>query len=116
MNGRPSNTADRWWMLLPVALFAFALMPALTAMSAQSGDFPAFIPMPGVTPRGVAVDKIGNVFVSVGRIEADNQEHILLWEFSPDGVGPTFLADIGRDLLARILRQAGVDRDAWEKA
>lgn len=25
-------------------------------------------------------------------------------------------ADIGRDLLARILRQAGVDRDAWEKA
>ena len=25
-------------------------------------------------------------------------------------------ADVGRDLLARILRQAGVDRDAWEKA
>jgi predicted RNA binding protein YcfA (HicA-like mRNA interferase family) len=25
-------------------------------------------------------------------------------------------ADIGRDLLARILRQAGVDRDTWEKA
>jgi hypothetical protein len=25
-------------------------------------------------------------------------------------------ADIGRDLLARILRQAGVDRDAWERA
>ena len=24
--------------------------------------------------------------------------------------------DIGRDLLSRILRQAGVDRDAWEKA
>jgi hypothetical protein len=24
--------------------------------------------------------------------------------------------DIGRDLLARILRQAGVDRDDWEKA
>jgi predicted RNA binding protein YcfA (HicA-like mRNA interferase family) len=25
-------------------------------------------------------------------------------------------ADIGRDLLSRILRQAGVDRDAWERA
>ena len=25
-------------------------------------------------------------------------------------------AGIGRDLLARILRQAGVDRDTWEKA
>jgi predicted RNA binding protein YcfA (HicA-like mRNA interferase family) len=25
-------------------------------------------------------------------------------------------ADIGRDLLSRILRQAGVDRDDWEKA
>ena len=25
-------------------------------------------------------------------------------------------ADIGRDLLSRILRQAGVDRDEWEKA
>jgi predicted RNA binding protein YcfA (HicA-like mRNA interferase family) len=23
--------------------------------------------------------------------------------------------DIGRDLLARILRQAGIDRDEWEK-
>ena len=25
-------------------------------------------------------------------------------------------ADIGRDLLSRILRQAGIDRDEWEKA
>jgi hypothetical protein len=25
-------------------------------------------------------------------------------------------SDIGRDLLSRILRQAGVDRDDWEKA
>ena len=24
--------------------------------------------------------------------------------------------DIGRDLLSRVLRQAGIDRDAWEKA
>lgn len=24
--------------------------------------------------------------------------------------------DIGRDLLARILRQAGIDREAWEQA
>jgi predicted RNA binding protein YcfA (HicA-like mRNA interferase family) len=24
-------------------------------------------------------------------------------------------AEIGRDLLARILRQAGIDRDSWEK-
>lgn len=123
MNGRPSNPADRRWMLLPVALFAFALMPALTTMSAQSGDFPAFIPMPGVTPRGVAVDKIGNVFVSVGRIQADNQEHILLWEFSPEGVGPTFLADIGRGTIGGltvtangelyVALAAGLDRGVW---
>jgi predicted RNA binding protein YcfA (HicA-like mRNA interferase family) len=25
-------------------------------------------------------------------------------------------ADIGRELLSRILRQAGIDRDTWEKA
>ena len=25
-------------------------------------------------------------------------------------------SDIGRDLLARILRQAGIDRETWEKA
>jgi len=25
-------------------------------------------------------------------------------------------SDIGKDLLARILRQAGIDRETWEKA
>ena len=37
-----------------------------TAAAGKAGEFPAFIPMPGVSPRGVAVDKVGNVYVSVG--------------------------------------------------
>ena len=33
-------------------------------------SFPAFIPMTGVIPRGVAVDKVGNVYVSVGEVRS----------------------------------------------
>ena len=49
-----------------------------------AGWFPAFIPMPGVSPRGVAVDKVGNVYVSAGEVRA-NLEHIQIWKFTPAG-------------------------------
>ena len=57
-----------------------------------AGRFPAFIPMPGVTPRGVAVDKVGYVYVSAGELRADG-EHILIWKFTPSGRGPSPFAE-----------------------
>ena len=55
-----------------------------TVVAAQAGEFPAFIPMPGVSPRGVAVDKVGNVYVSVGQVRA-GLEYIQIRKFMPAG-------------------------------
>ena len=55
-----------------------------TVAAARAGEFPAFIPMPGVIPRGVAVDKVGNVYVSVGEVAGD-LEYIQIWKFTPAG-------------------------------
>jgi hypothetical protein len=45
---------------------ALAILAALAAVPGVAlAQFPPFIPMGGVTPEGVAVDKTGNVYVSV---------------------------------------------------
>ncbi len=66
--------------------------------------FPDFIKMPGVSPRGVAVDKIGNVFVSVSL-----GTHIQIWEYAPDGVGPTLVADMGVGTIGGLMVTAEGD-------
>src|SRR5512142_663503 len=65
------------------ALFAPAIGNAQGA-----GTFPSFSPLP-LQPEGVAVDKVGNVYVSVGSDESDQ-----IWKFSPSGA-KTLLVDFG---------------------
>ncbi len=107
MEKRRSSLAGRWWMLLPIALFALALQTTGTATAAPAGTFPDFIPMSGAT-RGVAVDKVGNVFVSIGQGSGPS-EHILIWKFTPYGGGPSFLADIGQGTIGGLMVTANGD-------
>jgi sugar lactone lactonase YvrE len=59
-----------------------------------AGMFPAFIPLSGVTPSGLAVDRVGNVYVSIREVRTDGQ-HGLIWRFTPSGAGPSLVAEIG---------------------
>jgi sugar lactone lactonase YvrE len=105
MEKRRSMLAVRWWpLLLPVALFVLALQPGGTLAARSAGMFPDFIATPGVSARGVAVDKIGNVFVSVSQ-----GTHILLWQYTPDGVGPSVLADMGVGTIGGLMVTAEGD-------
>ena len=101
---RPRLTV-RWWpLLLPIALCALALQPGGTLAARSAGMFPDFVAMPDVTPRGVAVDKIGNVFVSVSQ-----GTHIVVWKFAPDGTGPSFVADMGVGTIGGLMVTAEGD-------
>lgn len=71
------------------------------------GRFPAFIPMPGVTPRGVAVDKIGNVFVSAGEMRA-GLEYMQIWKFTPAGE-KSFFTEIGQGTIGGLMVTADGD-------
>jgi len=76
-----------------------------------AGRFPAFIPMPGVTPRGVAVDKVGNVYVSVGEVRVEdgkNVEYILIWKFKPSGK-QVFSVEIGQGTIGGLAVSAKGD-------
>jgi len=67
-------------------MFALPLM-VLGLAQVTFGAFPGFTTTAGV-PEGVAVDRAGNVYVSVG--DANDQ----VWKYSPSGVG-TLLSDLG---------------------
>jgi DNA-binding beta-propeller fold protein YncE len=112
MGKRKSRFVDWWWMLLPIALFALTFQTGGTTASASSGMFPAFIPMPGVSPRGVAVDKVGNVYVSAS-VGTGASEHIKIWKFTPTGEPPfsadTFIADIGQGTIGGLMVTADGD-------
>jgi len=73
------------------AIFLCALLVAAAghALAQGAGTFPAFIPLPG-SPEGVAVDKTGNVYVSVGTATGSDQ----IWKFSPAGE-KSVLVDLG---------------------
>lgn len=102
-----------WWLLLlPIVVFALAGETGGTVAAASSGMFPDFISMPGVTPRGVAVDKVGNVYVSAS-VGSGANEHIKIWKFTPSGEPPfsadTFLADIGQGTIGGLMVTADGD-------
>ena len=78
------------------------LLPTLTLARPPAGkppEFPAFIPFDASQmelPEGVAVDKVGNVYVSVGTsiVGPMSYRSDQLWKFSPSGV-KSVLADFG---------------------
>jgi sugar lactone lactonase YvrE len=72
-----------------------------------AGVFPAFIPMPGVSPRGVAVDKVGNVYVSVGEVRA-KLEYIQIRKFTPAGE-QLFSVEIGQGTIGGLAVTADGD-------
>ena len=120
---------------LAAAAGVFVLVTQISASgganaAAPAPRFPAFISMSGftppVTPRGVAVDKVGNVYVSVGqvRVEGDKKvEYILIWKFTPSGRGPSPFAEIGQGTIGGlavsangdlyVAMAAGLDKGVW---
>ncbi len=72
-----------------------------------AGRFPALIPMPGVIPRGVAVDKIGNVYVNAGEMRA-GLEYMQIWKFTPAGE-KSFFAEIGQGTIGGLMATADGD-------
>ena len=95
MEKRSSRLTRRWWMLLPIGLFAVALQAGGTIAAAEAARFPAFIPMNGlnVTPSGLAVDKVGNVYVSIREGVGVGQVG-KIWKYTPAGEQSLF-AEIG---------------------
>jgi sugar lactone lactonase YvrE len=76
-------------VLASVALLAMAGLAG--APVADHPGFPAVIQMPaGDTPSGVAVDKPGNVYVSVREPDTRN----VIWKYTPDGKR-SFVANMG---------------------
>lgn len=79
-------------MKLKPILLTTATAWALMTAAQGATTFPDFIPFDpgqGASPEGVAVDKIGNVYVSVGTHNGDQ-----IWKFTPAGEG-SLLADFG---------------------
>lgn len=113
--------ADWCWLLLPIAVLSFAFQTSATATAAPAGTFPEFVPLTGAT-RGVAVDKVGNVYVSVSQ-GSGASEHILIWKFTPYGGGPSFVVDIGQGTIGGLMvaadgdlyvaLAAGLDKGVW---
>jgi sugar lactone lactonase YvrE len=76
-----------------------------TWATAKSGGFPDWIPLPGVVARGVAVDKVGNVYVTV---TSGTPEQIQLRKFAPDGE-ELFSKDIGLGTIGGLMAAADGD-------
>ncbi len=75
-------------LVLATAMGAFVCPGSGTIPDGPAADFPAFIPF-NVVAEGVAVDKLGNVFVSVREGARGT-----IWKFAPGGK-KSFFADIG---------------------
>ena len=82
------NRPLKVWMLRQVCLAALLVATGSLVGGcprAASGAFPAYIPFDaaaGESPEGVAVDKRGNVYVSIGDAFGPRGE---IWKFTPSG-------------------------------
>lgn len=72
-----------------VAASTLMYLSAWAAGNGPVADFPNFTPIDANRVEGVAVDKVGNVYVSV-----TEGEDTIIWRYSPDGE-KSFFADIG---------------------
>lgn len=102
--------------------FAERLLAKDSALgSLGAGRFPDFIAMPGVIPRGVAVDKAGYVYVSAS-VGSGANERIKVWKYTPAGE-EMFSVDIGQGTIGGLMVSAegdlyialaaGRDRGVW---
>lgn len=73
---------------------AVALLCSSNIAAAAGGSFPELIQFGNAQPEGVAVDKKGNVFVSVDVPIAENLMSAQVWKFTPRGE-MSVLADLG---------------------
>jgi sugar lactone lactonase YvrE len=92
-----SNSKRKSLFLRLITITTLALLCLNAWAVAKSGKFPDWISMPGVSARGVAVDKIGNVYVSASvpvLVNDSPAELIRVRKFSPDGK-ELFFMDIG---------------------
>ena len=86
--------------MLSVALLAMAGLAGLPATA--QGQFPAFIKVAN-TPSGVAVDKSGDVYVSVRQGDEG-----VIWKYTRDGVPSTF-ANVGKAVIYGLAVKANGD-------
>jgi sugar lactone lactonase YvrE len=105
MEERRSRRAGRAWRILPITLVALAIQSVGTSAAAQvlgrcggpgcPSEFPAFIPMWGlnVTPSGLAVDRGGNIYVSIRDGVAPDQLG-KIWKYAPTG-NQSLFAEVG---------------------
>ena len=92
--------ARRGSIVVSVALLAMAGLAGAPAVA--HAQFPVWIPMAN-TPSGVAVDKPGNVYVSVR--EGDRG---VIWKYTPDGT-PSFFKDVGQATIYGLAATANGD-------
>ena len=92
---------------LLVAALGLLLAGSSSFIQGSAGVFPGFIAMPDVTPRGVAVDKVGNVFVSVGDVST-GAEVIHVRKYAPDGE-LLFSVEIGQGTIGGLMTSANGD-------
>lgn len=93
--------------LLASGLLVLALQTGGTTAAAQAGGFPPFISMPGVSARGVAVDKTGDVYVSAEEIRSDVR-YIQVRKLTPAGE-QLFAIDVGRGTIGGLTVTANGD-------
>lgn len=66
----------------------------IAAKGPPVANFPGFIPLDIAKTGDVAIDKVGNVYVNV----TTTGGFVKVWKYSPAGVGPEEVADIGPGL------------------
>ncbi len=88
-----SSVAAFRWPLGAIALIALAAANSATMSARPADEFPAFIPMPGLSAEGVAVDRQGNVFVTVR--DAGQGK---VWKYTPSGE-PSLVATINGAMI-----------------
>ena len=94
---------DKYPLVMAVALCALPILPGLGTQCATAqgaGAFSSLIPFAAEqaeTPEGVAVDKVGNVCVSIRQSPFGPRPDLSdqLWKFSPSG-SKTILADLNK--------------------
>jgi sugar lactone lactonase YvrE len=107
MKKRRPRIAGWGAMILSFVLLTLAFATSRTTAAGPAGAFPDLITMPGVTARGVAVDRAGNVYVSVEETRSALR-YIQLRKFTPAGE-QLFAVEIGEGTIGGLMVTANGD-------